>query len=82
MGTLRVMDQSGDTKLTWNAESIPEITEARKKFNEYMAVMVGKVKKYKAYKVEDISGKKVGEEITEFDPNIERLVLVPQMVGG
>lgn len=83
LSSLRIMGPSGDLKLTWNAESIPEIQKARDKFNEYMAKKKPDGSKvYRAYKVDDISGSKKGEEIFEFDPNVERIVLVGQMVGG
>ena len=83
MGQLRIMGRVGDVKITWNADSIPEIQKARAKWDEYM----GKKKAdgspgYRAYKIEDIAGMKKGEEIMEFDPNIERIVIVGAMQGG
>jgi hypothetical protein len=73
---LRIMGRSGDEKLTWDSDDKSQVGKARLAFNEY------KNKGYKMYKTETIGGKKVGEPIDEFDPNIERMIAVPPMQGG
>lgn len=68
--------QGGDDKLTWSSDDPNQVTMAKEAFNEY------RTKGYKMFKSGSIGGKKIGEEITEFDSNIERMIAVPPMKGG
>lgn len=77
MGELAMMGIGGDDKLTWNPANDIETSNAKKKFYE----MIGR-KGVKAYKTLDVAGQKKGEEIFEFDPYLERILFVGQMVGG
>ena len=74
MSELMVLDQTGDTRLQWRGSDPTEVAAARKRFNEL------KSKGYAAFKV-NRSGNQ-GEQIDAFDPDAERLVLMPPMVGG
>ena len=76
MGELRVMGRGGDTKLSWNAENVAEVENARRTFEELVTV-----KGFAAWSVKGRSGEK-DKRITAFDPEAERILIVPPMVGG
>jgi hypothetical protein len=71
---IRVVDPSGDLKFTWDAENADEVAAIEDMFNEKMK------KKWIAYSVKR-SGKK-GIVIKTFDPDAEKIILAPPMVGG
>ena len=73
-GELRILDRTGDTKIIWDSAQDDEVAAARKMFTDlrkkgYLAYTVGK------------KGEK-GEVITTFDPDAERIIMAPAMVGG
>ena len=71
---IRVVDPSGDLKFTWDADDPDEIAAIEDLFNE-------KIKdKWIAYSVKR-SGKK-GVVIKTFDPEAEKIIMAPPMVGG
>lgn len=72
---MAIMGQSGDTKLIWDKDNEIEVANAKRSFDDLRS------KGFLAFKVIGKSGEK-GEQITEFDPNSERLILVPPMRGG
>lgn len=74
MGNMAVMGVTGDTKLIWDAENEAEVDAARELFKNL------KKKNYLAYSV----GKKgkTDELINKFDPDLERIIMVPPVVGG
>jgi hypothetical protein len=74
LGTMRVIDATGDTKLIWESDNEAEVENARRTFNDL------KKKKYNAYSVKK-DGEK-GSVITEFDPNAEKIIMAPPMAGG
>jgi hypothetical protein len=74
MGELAVLDRSGDTKLIWSAENDEEVEAAKKMFNDL------KAKGYAAYSVNKKGDK--GDVIKKFDPEVERIIMAPAMVGG
>ena len=71
---LCVLDATGDTKTIWNKDIQVEVDVARMQFDAM------KKKGYAAYKV-DAKGEK-GEVLKTFDPNVERMIMAPPMVGG
>jgi hypothetical protein len=73
-GVFAVMGTSGDTKIAWDSEKQDEVAVAREAFNK----LVGKG--YFAFNVKGEA--KQGKRITEFDPEQERLILVPPVAGG
>ena len=75
-GVMNIMGKKGDEKITWDSDDPKQVLKARTAFEEY------RKKGYKMFKMEDMAGQKKGEEITEFDPNVERIVAVGAMVGG
>lgn len=74
MGELRQMDKSGDTKLMWSAENADEVASAKRTFDEL------KKKNFLAYSVKKRGG--MGEQIREFDPSAEKIIMAPPMAGG
>ena len=75
LGTLSVLDREGDTRITWDAENEDEVNAARTMFESL------KKKGFSAYSVKGKKGEK-GELIREFDPELEMIIMSPQMVGG
>lgn len=75
-GELRIMGTKGDTKIIWDSDNDEEVANARSTFDE----LVGD-KKFAAFAVKGRKGEK-GEQIRKFDPEAERLILVPPMAGG
>lgn len=74
-GEMAVMTPTdGDLKIVWDSEKRAETEHARKAFDDF------KAKGYLAYKVNQ-SGDK-GEVMKSFEPDAERIILAPRMVGG
>lgn len=74
MGTMRIMDGSGDQKIIWDSDSKDEVDAARETFDRLTK------KRYVAFSVK--KGGAQGEKITEFDPKMEKIILVPPISGG
>lgn len=69
-----VMDATGHTKHIWDADNDAEVVAAREIYNQLTK------KGYRAFHV-----KKDGEEgkqMSGFDPEAEKMILVPPIVGG
>lgn len=74
MGVMRTMTaEHGDLEVKWDADNEEEVEQARSTFEAM------KEQQYTAYRMEDGSR---GEQIKEFDPEAEAILLVPRMVGG
>jgi len=73
---MAVMGKEGDTKYIWDRTKPDEVEVARTTFNTFV-----KTKKYLAFKV-NAKGDKTGEQVKEFDPDEERYIFIPPMVGG
>ena len=71
---MRVMDGTGDTKTIWDADNPDEVANARKTFDELRA------KRYIAFRVNKLGNK--GEQMSAFDPEAEKMILIPPMIGG
>jgi hypothetical protein len=78
-GTMKTMDQSGDTEIKWDRSDPDSIAIAREAFNEATQRRSEGGKGYLAYRVER-GGK--GAVIRDFDPAAERIILAPPMAGG
>lgn len=74
-GELAIMDTTGDTKIMWDSENKDEVETAKETFQKL------KKKGYTAYTVKGKNGEK-GEIMKEFDPNAERIIMVPMAIGG
>jgi hypothetical protein len=74
MSELMVLDRTGDTRIQWRSGNHDEVEAARSRFNDL------KSKGYAAFRVNRAGNQ--GEQIDAFDATAERLILVPQFVGG
>lgn len=74
MGEIREMSRKGDLKLSWNSDNEKEVVAAKEIFDK-------RVQEGWAAFGEKIFGGK-GDRISTFDPDAERIVLVPQIAGG
>ena len=74
-GTMAIMGRKGDVKQMWDRDNADEVAAARKTFTDLRG------KGFLAYRAEGRDGRK-GEVITEFDPDAERVILVPPVQGG
>lgn len=72
---MAALDKSGDTKIIWDRTKPAEVEAARASFDAL------KKKGYAAYAVKGEEGKK-GAVLHSFDPDVERVILAPQMIGG
>lgn len=70
---LRVLDATGDTKTTWDADNPDEVAAARGVFDKMRA------KGYRAFRVD---GDERGARMDVFDPAAGALIMVPQLRGG
>ncbi len=74
MGQLRQLSRKGDVKLSWDGENETELSAAKKIFDE-------KIKEgWAAFAEKRLGGR--GEKVKYFDPDAERIVLVPPITGG
>jgi hypothetical protein len=72
---MHVLDSGGDTKIMWNADNHDEVQAAKAHFK------LLREKHYLAFKAEGREGTR-GTQINEFDPDLERIIMVPRSVGG
>jgi len=73
-GVLEAMDHTGDTKSYWDKNNPAEVAAAQASFDAL------KKKGYAAYKLN--SDGTTGEQIREFDPSAERIIMRPALQGG
>lgn len=71
---MRVLDMTGDKKTTWDADQPDEVEAAREEFEKLTK------KGFVGYSV-DKKGEK-GVLMKKFDPDAERMILAPPVVGG
>lgn len=74
MGEMRLLDQTGDSKVIWDKNNQDEVDAAQETFKRL------KKKGYTAYSVKKDGDK--NEIIHDFDPAAEKLIMVPRVVGG
>ena len=70
-----VLDQSGDTKHIWDRNNPDEVAEARALFTR----MTGE-RKFQAWSVTRKGDK--DQRVTTFDPQAEKIIFAPALVGG
>jgi hypothetical protein len=68
------LDHTGDSKTVWDPENPEEVAAARATFERLTK------KGYRAFNVGG-KGQKAGQ-MNEFDPQAEKMILVPQQAGG
>jgi hypothetical protein len=71
---MRIMGQVGDTKLVWDADNAEEVKNAKRTFDDLRG------KRFLAFSVKKDGSK--GVQITAFDPDAEKIIMVPAMQGG
>lgn len=74
MGELRILDETGDTKLIWDQENEDEVEAAEATFDKLTG------KGHKAFRVDGKGEKDKG--MKKFDSKAEKLILVPPMQAG
>lgn len=75
-GMMAELNETGDTKVIWDRTNPDEVANARATFER-----LTKDRKFIAFSVKGKNGDK-DERIYEFDPDAERIILVPQNKGG
>lgn len=73
MSEMRVLGKGGDLRISWNSENEREVAVAKETFEKW--VRDG----WSAFR--DKLGVK-GDKIKTFDPDAERIVLIPPVAGG
>ena len=71
---MSIIDRTGDTKLVWDGDNPDEVSNAKRTFDDL------KKKGYVAYSV--AKGGAKGEVLRTFDPEAEKLIMAPPLVGG
>lgn len=74
MGQLRIMGGAGDTKLIWDADNDDEVANAKRTYDDLIS------KGFTAFEVKNDADK--GERMRRFDPEAEKVIMVPRMAGG
>ncbi len=74
MGEIAIMGKEGDLKVIWDSEKQDEVDAAKCQFENLTK------KGYIAFSVKK-DGEK-NEKISKFDPNMEKIILVPMLRGG
>lgn len=80
-GTMHTLDRSGDVRHMWDKDNEAEVAAARTLFGELTQPRSRGGKGYLAYRAEGKDGHQ-GRQIREFDPDLERIILVQPPVGG
>ena len=76
IGVMAEMSEGGDTKFMWDKNDPAEVKAAREHFDK-----LTKSNKFTAFYTKGRKGKQ-GEKMEFFDAEAERIILVPQLVGG
>lgn len=74
MSEMQVMDPTGHTQVHWSPSDVDEVKTAREVFDKM------RKKGYRAFYAGRFGSKK--GRMDEFDPGAEKLILIPQLVGG
>jgi hypothetical protein len=74
VGVMVILDRSGDTRHTWDRRNEDEVEVIRDLFGRMIA------KGYQAWSVTRKGDK--DQRITEFDPQAEKVIFAPALVGG
>lgn len=72
---MEILDSNGDTKVMWDQHNEAEVAVAKAAFD------AARAKGASVFKVKGKQGER-GRRLDEFDPTVERMIVVPQMVGG
>lgn len=75
MGEMIKLDDTGDSKFMWDSDNDAEIKAAKKQFETL------KKEGYVPYSVKK-DGSRGAKLVGDFDPDLEKLIMVPGLVGG
>jgi hypothetical protein len=73
MSELRILGKGGDTRISWNSENDIEVAAAKETFEKRIKENWSAFREKKGIK---------GDKIKIFDPEAERIILVPPISGG
>jgi hypothetical protein len=76
MGTMRVLDETGDTMLTWSLEDTEALERAATVFDTEVA------KGSLAFSIPPGGRDRDAERVTRFDPGADEIVWVRPVAGG
>jgi hypothetical protein len=71
---VEVMDKSGHTRHIWDSDKPEEVEAARTLYNSLTG------RGYRAFRV--AKNGEEGERMSSFDPDAEKMILVPALQGG
>lgn len=74
MNEMEILDSTGHTRTTWDSSNQDEVAMAKKTHDEL------KKKGYRAFRVKKDGGE--GEAMSLFDPDAEKMIMVPPIQGG
>jgi len=74
MGEIRWLDETGDSRITWNPENEDQVDAAEAQFD----VLLGKG--YKAFRVKKDGSQ--GQQIKKFDAEAGTIIMTKGLVGG
>jgi hypothetical protein len=74
IGCFRILSQNGDDRVIWDRRDKNQVKEAFKKFKELIK------KGFSAYAATSSGGR--GHKITEFNPGLEEIILIPSTIPG
>ena len=74
MGELAILGREGDTKVMWDPSNRDEVGVARRTFSDL------KKKGFSAFRV--MPDGEQGEQVREFNPEDEKIIMVPALQGG
>ncbi len=72
---MKILSRIGDTKYQWDSDNDVEVSAAREVFEKRV-----KKENWAAFRESRIGTK--GDRIKEFDPEAQRIILVPPISGG
>lgn len=74
VGEMSILGERGDMKVAWNARDTDEVNAARAQFVELTQ------RGFRAFEVTGEGG--TGEQMEGFDPEAQKIILVPPVAGG
>ncbi len=73
-GEMEILDATGHTRTTWDSDNETEVAAARSQYDTLTR------KGYKAFRVKKDGSE--GEPMKAFDPDAEKMILVPPVQAG
>lgn len=73
MNTMSIMNDEGDTKVSWDPDNAESVEAATLAFNRYRSA---------GYQAFAMTSGTQGEQMDAFDPGVSEVLFIPQMQGG